>query len=180
MGIAILAIITLVAYSYNQLSIDLNEVRLRSIDLEPISLSSLLNLDLGMLTENWLDVAFDFINGVNLDFIFNISNNGLFPVYIPDLTYDIMINDVLVGKGYSKADMTINPGQSAEISSFQNIQKSSLSPIVYSIIDSKGIMNVKVSGTAHLKMLGQDIPIPFESSKQISIYEEIRDKFNFG
>ena len=39
-----------------------------------------------------------------------------------------------VGKGHSNVDITINPGQTKQITSFQNIQKSSLSPAVYSIV----------------------------------------------
>jgi len=35
-----------------------------------------------------------------------------------------------------------------------------------------------VSGTAHFKLFVLDIPIPFESSKQISIVDELKDKIN--
>ena len=34
-------------------------------------------------------------------------------------------------------------------------------------------MDVKVKGTAHFKLLGLELPIPFESSRQISIVDEI-------
>ena len=69
--------------------------------------------------------------------MFGLSNNGILPVYIPDLSYDILINDISIGQGYSDVDITINPGQTKEFTSFQNILKSSLSPAVFSIIDSK-------------------------------------------
>ena len=110
--------------------------------------------------------------------IFALTNNGILPVYIPDLSYDILVNDISIGKDHSNVDMTINPGETKEITSFQNLQKNSLSPAVYSIVDSQGIMDIKVKGIAYFKLILIDIPIPFESSKQISIYDEIRDKIN--
>ena len=39
-------------------------------------------------------------------------------------------------------------------------------------------MDIKVKGAAHIKLIGLDIPVPFESSKQISIYDEVRNKIN--
>ena len=174
----ILIIAGLFAYSYTQLNVSLNDVRFHSIEWTSLSWSTLLKLGLNTLSGNWLGAAFDLIDGVNLNLIFGLTNSGLLPVYIPDLSYDILVNGISVGKGHSNVDITINPGQTKEITSFQNIQKSSLSPAVYSIVSANGVMELKVKGTAYFKLFSISIPIPFESSKQISIYDEIRNKLS--
>lgn len=176
--LVILVIGGLFAYSYTQLSVSLNDVKFHSIDWTTFSWTTLLKLGLNTLSNNWLGAAFDLIDGVNLNLIFGLSNGGLLPVYIPDLSYDILVNGVTVGKGHSNVNITISPGQTKEITSFQNIKKSSLSPAVYSIVGANGVMELKVKGTAYFKLLGLSIPIPFESSKQISIYNEIKNKLS--
>jgi LEA14-like dessication related protein len=174
----ILIVTGLTVYSYNQLSVSLYDVKFLSIDWEPITWSSLLKLGLETLSGNWFDAAFDLIQGINLNLVFSLTNKGLVPVYIPNLSYDVLINDIHVTSGNSKIDTIISPGQTKEIESFQSIQKSSLSPAIYSIVGAQGVMDIKVNGTAHFKLLGLDIPVPFESSKQISIYDEIRNKLD--
>jgi len=180
-GVSIVIVVIvggLIAYSYTQLSVSLNEVNLHSVDLESLSWSNLLKLGLNTFSGNWLDAAFDLIRGINFNLIFGLSNNGLFPVYIPDLSYDILINGIPIGSGNSKIDTTIYPGQTKEIISFQHIQKNSLLPAVYSIVNTQGIIDLKVKGIAYFNLLGLSIPISFESSKQISIYDEIRNRLN--
>lgn len=165
-------------YSYTQIKVELNDASLHSIDWASFSWSTILSLGLNILTGNWLGAAFDLIDGVNVNLEFMLYNGGLLPVYIPDLSYDLKVNGVNVGKGYSDADMTINPGQSRQLNSLQNFQKNSLSPAVYSIISNGGKMEIRVSGTAHFSLFGINIPVPFESTKQISIYNEIRNRLN--
>ena len=174
--ITIVIISGLVAYSYTQIHITLNEVTLHSIDFEPFSLSTLFNLGLDVLAGNWLDAAFDLIQGVNLNLIFGLSNFGVLPVYIPDLSYDLSINGIPVGKGQSTIDMTINPGETKEILVLQNFEKNGLSPAISSIVDTGGVIDLNVSGTAYFILLGKTIPIPFESSKQVSIIDEIEKR----
>ncbi|MEX2059891.1 MAG: LEA type 2 family protein, partial [Nitrosopumilaceae archaeon] len=174
----IVIVLGLVAYSYTQIHVSLNDVSFHSIDWASFSWSTLLKLGLNLLTGNWLGAAFDLIDGINLNLIFGLSNYGVLPVYIPDLSYDLSINGIPVGSGYSTIDTTINPGETREISVLQNFQKSSLSPAVVSIIDTGGIINLHVSGTAYFKLLGLTIPIPFESTKQVSIVDEIKSRLN--
>jgi len=83
-----------------------------------------------------------------------------------------------VGKGYSKIDVTINPGETKEFPVVQNFKKSSLSPAVESIVSTGGKIKLHVSGTAYFKLLGLSIPIPFESTKQTSIVDEIKSRLN--
>jgi len=181
-GIVFLTIIIIVgilfAYSYTHLNVSLNDVEFQSIDWEELSWSTLLKAGLNTLSGDWFSAAINLIQGINLNLILGVTNNGFLPVYIPDLTYDILINGIVVGGGNANLDITINPGETKEIVSFQNFKKSSLSPAVYSIIDTKGIMDLKVKGTAYFKLLGFNIPVPFESSKKISIYDEVRNKIN--
>ncbi|QUC65537.1 LEA type 2 family protein [Nitrosopumilus sp. K4] len=181
-GIAIIVMILVVAglfvYSYTQISVELSNVQLHSIDWATLSWPALINLGLDALTGNWFGAAFELIDGVNLNLIFAVQNKGILPVYIPDLSYDIFVNGISIGKGSSKTDITINPGNTKEITSFQNFKKDRMGQAVFSIIDTKGIMDIKVKGTAFVKFLGIDIPIPFESSRQISIYDEVRNTLN--
>lgn len=174
--IIIIVVASLFVYSYTQLNVTLNDVQFHSIDWESLSWSVLLKTGLHMLSEDWFGAAFNLVQGINLNLVFGITNNGLLPVYIPDLSYDIMVNGISAGKGTSNEQVTINPGQTIEIISLQNLQKKMLSPAINSIVQSEGIIDLNVKGIADFKLLGLSIPIPFESSRQISIYDEVRDK----
>ena len=180
---AIIVVIILIGgglfvYSYTQIHVSLNDVKFHSIDWTSFSWSTLLSLGLNALTGNWLGAAFDLIDGINLNLIFGLTNNGIFPVYIPDLSYDLSINGVSVGSGYKSVNLTINPGESKQLTVLQNFQKSRMSPAVSSIVATGGIIDLRVSGTAHFKLFGIDIPVPFQSSKQISIKAEIEKRLN--
>lgn len=178
-AVAIIGIVFgLIAYSYTQIHVNLNDISFHSIDWATFSWSTLLSLGLNVLTGNWLGAAFDLIQGINLNLIFGLSNYGILPVYIPDLSYDLSINGVSVGKGYSTTNITINPRETKQISVLQNFQKSSLSPAVSSIVSTGGIINLQVSGTAYFQLLGLSIPVPFESTKQVSIIDEIKSRLN--
>lgn len=166
----------LLYYSYSQISVELNDVSYHSIDWTNFTFSTMLKLGLNALSGNWLSAAFDLIDGVNLNLFFGMTNNGFLPVYIPDLSYDLLVNGVYVGNGKSTINMTINPGESKQINAFQNFKKQSLTPAISSIVSNSGVMDIRVKGTAYFNLIGLQIPIPFESSKQISIYDEIKNK----
>lgn len=174
----IITVTALFIYSYTHLEVNLNNIEFQSIDWAPISWEMLLKMGLNTLSGNWFDAAFSLIQGVNLNLVIGLSNNGLLPVYIPDLNYDVLINNIPIGSGISKTNIMVNPGEIKEIISFQNIQKSSMAPAAVSIINAEGIMNIKIKGTAHFQLLGWMIPVSFESEKQISIYDEVRNKIN--
>ena len=176
--IVIISIVGIIANSYTQISVSLDDASFHSIQLRAFSLSTLLSLGLNTLSGNWLGAAFDLIDEINLNLEFGISNNGFLPVYIPDLTYDLSVNGVHVGQGYSEIDTTINPGQTRQVYALQNFQKTGLLPAATSIVENDGIIDLRVSGTAHFELFGLSIPIPFESSKQVSIIDEIRNRLN--
>jgi len=165
-------------YSLTQIHVSLNDVSYHSIDWADSS-SSYLKGWIDLITGNWLSAAFDVIDGVNLNLFFALSNYGFLPVYIPDVSYDLLVNGIQVGKGSIPINITINPGETKEVTALQNLKKASMIPSIASIVSNGGRMDLHVSGTAHFKLLGLDIPIPFESSKQISLYDEIKNKI-FG
>jgi|CXWL01.1.fsa_nt_gi LEA14-like dessication related protein len=176
--VIIIIVVGLVAYSYTQIHVSLNNVKFDSIDWAPISLEMFLKLGLSVLTGNLLETAFELIQGINLNLMFDLSNFGFIPVYIPDLSYDLVINDISLGIGYGNIDIIIYPGETKEIPILQNFQKNNLTPAVKSIINSGGVIKLHVSGTAYFKLLGMNIPIPFESTKQISLVDEINYHLN--
>lgn len=168
----------LISYSYNQIDVSLKEISSIDIELETLSLSKLISLGLDLLSGNWMEGALGVIAGINLGLIFELSNHGFLPVYIPEISYDLSINNIPIGKGYSEINTTINPGETKEISIFQSFQKESFSPALESILSTEGVINIGVSGTAFFELLGQSIPIPFESKKQISLVDEIENQLN--
>jgi LEA14-like dessication related protein len=178
-SISIIAILFgLIAYSYTQIHVSLSEVSSVDIELENLSWANLIKLGFDVLSGNWIAAALDVIAGINLELVFELSNNGLLPVYIPELSYDLSINDIPIGTGYSEINTTINPGDTKEIPILQNLQKTSFSPAIESIINTEGVIDVGVSGTAFFELLGQRIPIPFESTRQVSIVDEIQNQLN--
>jgi LEA14-like dessication related protein len=178
-SISIIAILFgLLAYSYTQIHVSLSEVSSVDIELENLSWANLIKLGLDVLSGNWIEAALDVIAGINLELVFELSNNGLLPVYIPELSYDLSINGIPMGTGNSEINTTINPGETKEIPILQNLQKTSFSPAIESIINTEGVIDVGVSGTAFFELLGQRIPIPFESTRQVSIVDEIQNQLN--
>lgn len=173
--IAIIVIIfALFAYSYSQIQVSFNEVSSISVELENLSLIDLINLGIDALSGNWIESAVGVIAGINLELVFGLSNNGLLPVFIPELSYELSLNGISIGTGSSELNTTINPGETKEIPILQIIQKDNLSPAIESIINTEGIVDIGVSGIAYFELWGNTIPIPFESTQQISIVEEIQ------
>lgn len=178
-GVFVLIIViigVLFYYSYTQIHVSLNNVSYHSIDWTDFSLSTLLKIGLKTLTGNWLSAAFDLIDGVNLNLFFTLSNYGFLPIYIPDLSYDLLVNGIPVGKGNVPIDTTIYPGETKEVKALQNFKKSRLTPAISSIVSNGGRVDLHVKGIAYFKLLGLSISIPFESSKQVSLYDEIKNR----
>lgn len=178
-GIIIALILGLVAYSYTQIQVSLNDISFAGIDWAQASLGTLAKIGANILTGNWLGAALTLVQGIKLNLIFGLTNHGFFPVYIPNISYDLLVNGVNVGQGSSKVDVTINPGETKNFPVLQDVLTNSLRPAVSSIVDNGGMLNLKISGTAYFNLLGLTIPIPFESEKQISIMNEIKNHF-FG
>lgn len=179
MIVAIIAVIfSLYAYSYTQIQVSLIDVSSVDIELESLSWSTLIKLGLDILSGNWIEAAVSVIAGIKLELVFGLSNNGLLPVYIPELSYDLSLNGISIGTGYSELNTTINPGETKEIPILQIIQKDNLNPAIESIINTEGIVDIGVSGTAYFELLGRSIPIPFESTQQISIVKEIQNQLD--
>ncbi len=175
-SLAIVILFGLISYSYTQIAVSFNEVSSVNVELEALSLPTLIKLGLDLLSGNWLAAALDVVAGIKFGLVFELINNGLFPVYIPELSYDLFINEVFVGSGNSVIDVTISPGETKEIQIIQNFEKDSFSPTIDSIIETEGIIDLKINGIAYFEILGFKIPIEFESSKQVSLVEEIQNQ----
>jgi LEA14-like dessication related protein len=166
----------LFAYSYTQIHVSLSEISSVGIELENLSWSVLITMGFDVLSGNWIAAALDVISGINLGLVFELSNTGLLPIYIPEISYDLAINDIPIGTGYSEINTTINPGETKDILIVQNLQKNSFSPAIESMINTEGVIDIGISGTAYFELLGQSIPIPFESTRNISIVDEIQNQ----
>ena len=171
-------VIGLVVYSYTQIQVTLHTISFAGLDWAPISGDMLMKLAYDVLSGNILNATLSLITGVKLNLIFELINHGIFPIYIPDLSYDLSINGVKIGKGQSNVDVTINPGETKNLPVLQNFQTASLEPVASSILEAGGMMNLQINGTAYLKFLGLSIPIPFKSEEQISIMDEIKHRFS--
>lgn len=172
--IAIIAIVLgLVAYSYTQINISLDDMSFVGFDWN-LSGTSILKSLFNALTGNLISAALSIITGIKLNLVFALSNHGIFPVYIPDLSYDLSVNGIKVGQGNSNVDLTINPGDTKQLPILQHFTFSSLEPAAASVLASNGVMDIKVSGTAYFKFLGLSVPIPFESTKQVSVIDEAK------
>lgn len=175
-AVAIIAIILgLIAYSYTQIHFTLESVSYQGLDLNLTAGSTIKAIFNGILG-NWLGAALDLITGVKLGLGFGLSNHGFFPVYIPDVSYDLLVNDVKVGQGQSHIEQTINPGETKSIADTQDIQFSSLKPALSSILDSGGIIDFKVKGTAFFNFLGLSVPVPFEATRQVNLVDELKSR----
>lgn len=170
--------IYLIAYSYSQIQLRLDDISIANIEWSPSSISTLLKLAVGTITGNILGTLLSLIVGVKLNLVFVLSNHGIFPVYIPNLSYDLSINDIQVGKGNSNVGITINPGESRNLLLLQDFQIKSLELVTNSIAHSNGIINLQINGTAYFKFMGMTMPIPFKSTKQFSIMDEIKNHLN--
>lgn len=180
-GIAIAVVVGmifgLVAYSYTQIHVSFTNASLNSIDWN-VSASSIVKGILNAITGNWLAAAFDVIDGIKVNLFFDLTNGGFLPVYIPNLTYDLLINGIWMGEGSVQIDETIMPGQTKQIVALQDFKKQGLAPAVSSIIENGGEFEIRAKGTAHFSLFGLDIPVPFESSRTISIVDEIKNKLS--
>src|SRR5574337_1991884 len=113
-GVIVAIVIGLVAYSYTQIQISLDKMSFVGFDWN-LSGFSILKGGFDILRGNLLGTILSVITGIKLNLIFGLSNHGIFPVYIPDLTYDLSVNDVKVGQGNSNVDLTINPGETKQL-----------------------------------------------------------------
>lgn len=171
-------VIGLIAYSYTQIQFSLENISYQGLDFATPSGTTLLKLAADFLTGNWMGFALTLVTGVKLGLAFGLSNHGFFPIYIPDVSYDILVNDVKIGQGQSHISSTINPGETKSFQDdSQDIKFASIEPVIESIVSSGGMANFQVSGTAYFNFLGINIPVPFHSSKQINIVDEVKSHF---
>lgn len=163
-------------YSYTQIQVELTGLSLHSIDIMKFTWKNVLSLGLNLISQNWFGAAIDLVDSVNVNLEFGVKNNGLLPVYIPNLNYELYVNDRYFGNGHSTFDATIFPGEYREFPAFQKFKKSGLTESIPSIISSGGNMDITVEGTAYFQIFGLSIPVPFESTRTINIGNEIEKR----
>ncbi len=180
-GIGIIGLIVgLFAYSYSQIHLQLSDISLAGIDWAPASGTTLFNLAASALTGDTLGAALALIDGVKFNFLFDAGNRGIFPVAIPSISYDLSINGLNVGKGEGHFDTILNPGETKILPVEQTIQKGNIQMAAASVVAEGGVMTIKASGTAQFGLFGITVPVPFESSREISIIDEVKKRFSGG
>lgn len=172
-------VIGLIAYSYTQIQFHLENVSYRGLDFVSPSSSTIVKLIADFVTGDWFRLALTLVTGVKLGLVFGLSNHGFFPVYIPDVSYDISVNEVKIGHGQSHISSTINPGETRSFpDNVQDVKFDSVEPVISSIASSGGMANLQISGTAYFNFLGINVPVPFYSSTQINVVNEIKNQIN--
>jgi hypothetical protein len=129
-AVIIAIVIGLIAYSYTQIQISLQNISYQSLDVS-LTAGSIGKAILNGILGNWLGAILD---------------------------------------------QTVNPGETKSIEDTQDIQFSSLKPAIGSIIDSGGIANIKISGIAYFRLLGLSVPVPFQSTKQVNVADELKSR----
>jgi hypothetical protein len=102
-----------------------------------------------------------------------LTNHGIFPVYIPKVSYSLSVNGVSIANGQSKIDETIKPGETKELPVLADVATSSIEPAAISVLGTSGIVNLQTSGTVDFNVLGLTVPFPFQVTTQINLEEEV-------
>jgi hypothetical protein len=178
-GVGIIsAFIALFAYSYSQVHLQLQNISFENIDWAPASGGTAVSFVGNVITGNSLGAALALVDGININLNFAASNAGFLPVEIPTVSYDLLINDVNIGRGQNDLSTVIGPGEVKTLPVLQVIKKASVSPALASIVENGGVLKIKATGTAQFMFLGVPIPVPFESTKEISIMDEVKARFS--
>jgi LEA14-like dessication related protein len=179
-GAAIIAVIIgLIVYSYTSISATLDNVSFAGIDhVSSNNLSSAIMKSISQaVSGNWFQFITNYITGIKFNLYFGLTNHGIFPVYIPKVSYNLSVNGVNIVNGQSKIDETIKPGETKELPVLADIATSGLEPAAISVLSISGIVDLQTSGTVDFNVLGLTISIPFQVTKQINLEDEIKKSF---
>jgi LEA14-like dessication related protein len=176
-GAAIIAIIIgIIVYSYTQISATLDNVSFAGID--HVSSNNLLSATFKAILQassgNWVQAITNYITGIKFNLYFGLTNHGIFPVYIPKVSYNLSVNGIYVSQGQSNLDETIKPGETKELPVLADITTSGLEPAAISVLSTSGIVDLQASGTVDFNVLGLTVPVPFQVTKQINLEDEIK------
>ena len=70
-AIIVLVVVGMIAYSYTQLTVNLTDVGLHSLEWTTLTWSKLVKIGLDTLSGDWFSAAFELIDGINLNFYFD-------------------------------------------------------------------------------------------------------------
>jgi hypothetical protein len=173
-GLALALFIGLLAYSYSQIQYRLQEASVVGIDWSPLSAATIANATTNLETGDYGALALNLIQKFNLVLSLNITNRGFLPVNIPDFSYGLHINGADMGPGSCQGgNVLLNPGETRLFHCSQDISRNGIEAAAASLLETKGIMNVQVDGTAYPQAFGISLPIPVHDSKQVSMRDQI-------
>ncbi len=95
------------------------------------------------------------LTSVQTNFGIAIGNSGLLPIYVPDGTFTVYINDVASGMG-SFGSLTIGGNSQSLITVPVDFNPTGLPSVVYGLITGGGTVTVTIVGSANLVLF--DVP----------------------
>lgn len=155
--------------SYKSLQFSITGVSIKNIELKP-GWETIFYA----ITGNLLLAALSTVYAIDLDLAVRVSNPSFLPVIIPSFDYRLYGNNVYIGSGRYPERVMVEPSSSRTIHITQKITVSAMPSLLTSIINNQGMLDVKVDGEAHLSPL--PISIPFQSTRSINVYQEVRNK----
>jgi hypothetical protein len=171
--IVLLVLSALVHYSYQRLEIGLSSA---SFNSPPVTISEerLLLSALTFAVTGKILSFIDAVDTINLKLGLTLRNGGFLPVVIPPFEYDLYLNDVYVGKGRSPQQLTLSPGQVSEIEVSQSVSVDAIRGAIPSIIQSGGVMNIKLKGTAKPQFF-IPISVPFTVERSVNLVKVMEE-----
>ena len=174
--VSILLLISLVLYySYTNVEAEVSDFKLGdpaiSISSEKISIAIISAL---ISNEISIPLLIDVINGVNLDINMEIKNNGLIPIEIKSVKYQLYINEIDMGFNQLDLQISVPPGASRTLNFYHLIKRESLIEAVASMVESGGSANISIDGEATVSLLGINMTLPFYKKINLNLIEIIR------
>ena len=175
-GLAVFIVLLLIGgvgyafyYTYSNIQISLRDISLSNIELKP----NWQTVYYGIIG-NLLQAVLSIVHFVDLDVAVEIDNPGFLPVVVPSFDYMLYCNDIEMGPGSYQNSISVPAGSSKTIHITQKIVISSMQELIASIVSNGGVLDVKIVGRIHFRML--PIDIPFHITKSINVYDVIWNK----
>ena len=109
------------------------------------------------------------VEGVNLIFCIMVKNSGLLPIYIAIFMYELYLNNVYVGYGYTEESVSIVPGEEYILLVFHTVPPKEILEVAESIIESEGTVEIHLVDEAPVSILGVTFTVPVETIHIVNI-----------
>ncbi len=172
------------AYSYQRVQVQVSGISFEGVRLANLTnmtvLKGLAVMGLPLLTNptdlsNWLALALQLVDSVQLSFTVQVANNGIVPIFIPSENHQVYLNGIFAGYGNSTSGIFLVPSNFEFISFSQSIPSSNILTIAKSVIADGGVVDVVVTGYANV--FGASVP--FTVHKQLDLLRLLIDKVTF-